>query len=115
MTDDVRAGIHVEAEQGDEARALAKAALPCVVVAAVIVAAESAGLGRDGMLDWHSPDFFPLPHFCAFVGLLLAAFFLVRADHEGDDGKVDGQQERAVPAGFVHQAENFKRNMDRTA
>jgi hypothetical protein len=92
MTDDIRAGLHVAAEQGDEERALAKSALACVVAAAVIVAAGFAGLGRDGMLDPHSPDL--REHADARSWSVVDARRATaqhRADHEGDDGKVDGQ------------------------
>jgi len=79
MADATRSGIHVEAEQGDEARALGKAALFCLVVSALIVLGGFYWLGSSGMLDVRSPDFIPLPHFFAFAALCLGSFFLVRA------------------------------------
>lgn len=72
-------GVHVEAEQGDESRALRKAALFCFGVAVAFVALGFYGLGTSGMLDPRSPDFAPVPHFFAFVALVLAVFFLVRS------------------------------------
>jgi hypothetical protein len=76
-------GVRVEAEQGDESGALFKAALFCVGVAVAFVAGGFYGLGKSGMLDPRSPDFAPVPHFFAFVALVLGAFFLVRAYMHG--------------------------------
>ena len=76
-------GVRVEAEQGDESGALLKAALFCVGVAVAFVAGGFYGLGKSGMLDPRSPDFAPVPHFFAFVALVLGVFFLVRAYMHG--------------------------------
>jgi hypothetical protein len=85
--------IHMEAEQGDEERILSKAALTSFGIAVAILVAGFLWLGRDGMLNPHSPDFFPLPHFCAFVGVLLSVFFLVRALIHGRRYRLFGTSE----------------------
>jgi hypothetical protein len=82
--------LHVEAEQGDESGALAKAALFCLAVAVAIVLAGFYGLGRSGMLDMRSPDFVPVPHFFAFAAICLALFFFVRAYLHGSRYRLFG-------------------------
>lgn len=72
-------GIHVEAEQGDESGALARAALFCLAVSVLFILGGFYWLGRSGMLDTRSPDFVPVPHFFAFAALGLGLFFFVRA------------------------------------
>ena len=74
-----KSGLHVEAEQGDESGALARAGLFCLAVAVAILLAGFYALGRSGMLDMRSPEFAPVPHFFAFAAFCLALFFFVRA------------------------------------
>lgn len=73
------AEIHVEAEQGDEAPQLLKAALFCALAGAAVLGVGFAWLGSDGMLNPKSPSFFPLWHLFGFAGLALAGFFAVRS------------------------------------
>ncbi len=79
MDDSAGAKVRVEAILATDSGELVRAALTTFGVVAAIVAGGFAWLGRDGMLDPHSPDFFPLVHFCAVVGALLGVFFLVRS------------------------------------
>jgi hypothetical protein len=47
------------------------------LAAAMILLAGWIWLGTGGMTDPRSPDFFPLPHFCAFASAALGTFMMV--------------------------------------
>lgn len=70
--------IHVEADDADDGPVRIRAGLVCLGLAAAILIAGWLWLGREGMLDPKSPDFFPLPHFFATAAILVGTFFLVR-------------------------------------
>lgn len=71
--------LHLETETPDDFWVGLKAALVCFGLSVTIVIAGFLWLGRAGMLEVKSPDFFPLPDFCAVASFLIGVFFLANS------------------------------------
>jgi hypothetical protein len=93
----VRSEFHVLADEDGDPGPHIKAALFCFAVAGSALLIGYFTLGWAGLTDKASPDFAPVPHFIAAVGVLLGGFFLVR-------GYLDASRHRLFGASEVRGA-----------
>jgi hypothetical protein len=89
----VRSEFHVQADQDGDPGPHIKAALFCFAVAGSALLIGYFTLGWAGLTDKASPDFAPVPHIIAVVGILLGGFFLVRGYFDASRHRLFGASE----------------------